>query len=303
MITMEKAPLQGELLTLESMEKSEIESILYEAEQFSEGKFWKATQDVFVANLFFEPSTRTRFSFEIAEKSLGLHVLAFSEQGSSVEKGESLLDTVKTFEAIGANILVIRHPHNNYYNDIREQLSIPIINAGDGSGHHPTQSLLDLLTIKQQFQSFAGLNVVISGDLRHSRVARSNAEVLTRFGANIKIAGPKDWLAGYPYEHVDLDDVIHEVDVLMLLRIQHERHKEAMPYTKDEYHEMFGLTIEREKRLKKDAIFLHPGPVNRGVELADELVDSKHSRIFQQMQNGVAIRKAVMKRAIEKGGF
>ncbi len=303
MMTLEHSALEGELLTLEALGSEEIEAILHEGERFAKGERWQVERDLFVANLFYEPSTRTRFSFEIAEKSLGLHVLAFSEQGSSVVKGETLLDTAKTFEAIGANVLVIRHPENDYYQEIREQLSIPIINAGDGSGHHPTQSLLDLLTIKQEFGTFTGLNVVITGDLRHSRVARSNANVLTRLGANIKIAGPKEWLAGYDYEHVTLDDVLSETDVLMLLRIQHERHDGNMIISKEDYHREYGLTLEREQRMKETAIYLHPGPVNRGVELASELVEGRRSRIFKQMSNGVAIRKAVMKRVIKKGGM
>lgn len=302
MITVAKQrALSGELLTLESMSTNEISAILQEAERFTQGKSWRTEKDVFVANLFFEPSTRTRYSFEVAERMLGLHVLSFTEESSSVQKGESLLDTVKTFEAIGANVLVIRHPENEFYQDIRQHLSIPIINGGDGSGHHPTQSLLDLLTIEQEFTMFSGLNVVIAGDLRHSRVARSNADVLTRLGAKVRVAGPKEWLAGYDsiYEHVTLDEALPQADVVMLLRIQHERHDGEMTWSKEEYHHQYGLTIEREGRMKRDAIILHPAPVNRGVELASELVECKRSRIFKQMKNGVAIRKAVIKRALE----
>ncbi|WP_035662643.1 aspartate carbamoyltransferase catalytic subunit [Halalkalibacter akibai] len=292
--------IKGELLTLETMSTVEISTILQEAEQFANGKQWSPNTNLVVANLFFEPSTRTRYSFEVAEKLLGIHVLSFSEESSSVQKGESLLDTVKTFEAIGANALVIRHPENEYYKHIREELNIPIINGGDGSGHHPTQSLLDLLTIKQEFTSFKGLNVVIVGDLRHSRVARSNADVLKRLGAKVKIAGPKPWMAGFDsqYEHIDMDQAVAESDVVMLLRIQHERHEGTMQFTKEEYHQQFGLTIEREKHMKNEAIILHPAPVNRDVELASELVECERSRIFKQMKNGVSVRKAVIKRAL-----
>ncbi|WP_227935747.1 aspartate carbamoyltransferase catalytic subunit [Alkalihalobacillus deserti] len=296
----EQKASRGELLTLETMSTVEISTILQEAEHFAQGKQWKSEKDLFIANLFFEPSTRTRYSFEVAEKLLGLHVLSFSEENSSVQKGESLLDTVKSFEAIGANALVIRHPENDYFKFIRDKISIPIINGGDGSGHHPTQSLLDLLTIQQEFNSFAGLNVVIAGDLRHSRVARSNAEVLTRLGAKVKITGPKEWMAGFntAYDHVSLDDTLPESDVVMLLRIQHERHEGSMQWSKEGYHKQYGLTIEREKRMKKEAIILHPAPVNRGVELASELVECDRSRIFKQMKNGVAVRRAVVKRAL-----
>ncbi|MDT8859096.1 aspartate carbamoyltransferase catalytic subunit [Alkalihalobacillus sp. MEB130] len=294
--------IRGELLTLETMSTVEIATILEEAGRFAEGKEWRPNKELFIANLFFEPSTRTRYSFEVAEKMLGLHVLSFSEESSSVQKGESLLDTVKTFEAIGANALVIRHPENDYYQHIREQISIPIINGGDGSGHHPTQSLLDLLTIQQEFSTFSGLNIMIAGDLRHSRVARSNADVLTRLGANVKIAGPKEWMAGYDqaYQYVDFDSELPKVDVVMLLRIQHERHDGKMEFTKESYHNQYGLTIEREKRMKSNAIILHPAPVNRGVELASELVECEKSRIFKQMKNGVAVRKAVVKRALDQ---
>jgi aspartate carbamoyltransferase catalytic subunit len=302
MTVTEQRAIRGELLTLETMSAVEISSVLQEAAQFAIGKVWRPKKELFIANLFFEPSTRTRYSFEVAEKTVGLHVLSFSEESSSVQKGESLLDTVKTFEAIGANALVIRHPENDYYQHIREQLQIPIINAGDGSGHHPTQSLLDLLTIQQEFSSFSGLNIIIAGDLRHSRVARSNADVLTRLGAKVKIAGPKEWMAGYEqsYQYVNLDDELPKTDVVMLLRIQHERHDGKMEWSKESYHQQFGLTIEREKRMKSNAIILHPAPVNRGVELASELVECTRSRIFKQMRNGVAVRKAVVKRALEQ---
>ncbi|WP_052144912.1 aspartate carbamoyltransferase catalytic subunit [Halalkalibacter okhensis] len=300
-LTDQKA-IRGELLTLETMSTVEIANILEEAAQFANGEIWRPKKELFIANLFFEPSTRTRYSFEVAEKSLGLHVLSFSEESSSVQKGESLLDTVKTFEAIGANALVIRHPENDYYQHIREQISIPIINGGDGSGHHPTQSLLDLLTIQQEFSTFSGLNIIIAGDLRHSRVARSNADVLTRLGANVKIAGPREWMAGYEhsYQYVSLDEELPKADVVMLLRIQHERHDGQMEFSKERYHKQFGLTIEREKQMKEKAIILHPAPVNRDVELASELVECEKSRIFKQMKNGVAVRKAVVKRALNQ---
>nr|WP_062048800.1 aspartate carbamoyltransferase catalytic subunit [Bacillus sp. JCM 19034] len=297
---MELQQQRGDLLTLDVMSTNEILQLLSESEQFASGYEWQVNKPIVAANLFFEPSTRTRYSFEIAEKLLGFHVLSFSEETSSVQKGETLLDTVKTFESIGANLLVVRHPENEYYEQIKDHISIPIINGGDGSGHHPTQSLLDLLTIQQEFQTFKGLNIVIAGDLRHSRVARSNAAALSRLGANVKIAGPHAWMEGYThlYEHVDLDSFMPDADVVMLLRIQHERHDQTMSFSKEEYHQNYGMTIERVSFLKANAIILHPGPVNRNVELADELVESKHSRIFKQIQNGVAVRKAVLKRAI-----
>ncbi|WP_285890139.1 aspartate carbamoyltransferase catalytic subunit [Halalkalibacter oceani] len=301
-VKMNEPQLRQELLSLDLLPVSEITTLLEEAETFSYGKSWRGETEQFVANLFFEPSTRTRYSFEVAEKKLGLEVLSFDAKHSSVQKGETLLDTVKTFEAIGVEAVVIRHPENEYYHDLREHVSIPIINAGDGSGHHPTQSLLDLLTIQQEFGQFAGLTVVIAGDLRHSRVARSNARALKRLGADVRIAGPAEWMAGFTdeYDHLPFDEALGQADVMMLLRIQHERHGGGMRWSKEEYHRQYGLTLERETRMKKEAIILHPGPVNRDVELASELVEAKRSRIFKQMKNGVAVRQAVLKRALTR---
>ncbi|WP_088105025.1 aspartate carbamoyltransferase catalytic subunit [Halalkalibacter urbisdiaboli] len=289
------------LHTVTELSTVEVEELLQEAVEFASGKEWVANKKVFVANLFFEPSTRTRFSFEVAEKKLGLEVLNFDGGTSSVQKGETLYDTVKTLEAIGANALVIRHPQERFYETISSNLQIPIINAGDGCGQHPTQSLLDLLTIKQEFLSFSGLNVVIAGDLHHSRVARSSAEVLTRLGANVMITGPKVWMNGYDklYQYVTIDEAVEKADVLMLLRIQHERHDGVMSWTKEAYHQEFGLTIGREQQMKERAIILHPAPVNRDVEIASELVECRRSRIFKQMTNGVAVRMAVLKRALQ----
>ena len=168
------------LLTLAELSVDEVLAILHEAERFANGETWKVNKQTFVANLFFEPSTRTKCSFEIAERKLGLEVIPFDADMSSVQKGETLYDTIRTLQAIGVEAVVIRHPSDHYFEPLRHTIDIPIINAGDGCGHHPTQSLLDLLTIRQQFGTFIGLNVAIVGDIRHSRVARSNAEILTR---------------------------------------------------------------------------------------------------------------------------
>jgi aspartate carbamoyltransferase catalytic subunit len=184
------------------------------------------------------------------------------------------------------------------------KINIPVINAGDGCGNHPTQSLLDLLTIQQEFTSFEGLKVSIIGDIRHSRVARSNADALTRLGAKVVFSGPKEWfdenfLKNADYE--EIDSAIETSDVVMLLRIQYERHGEnAMEMDKQEYHQTYGLTIEREKRMKTGSIIMHPAPVNRNVEIADEIVECDRSRIFKQMQNGVFVRMAVLKRSLQK---
>lgn len=289
------------VLTMPMLETAEIHRILTDAQAFLNGDKWSPNRETFVANLFFEPSTRTKFSFEVAEQKLGLKVLNFEAENSSVKKGETLYDTVKTLEAIGTNIVVIRHEQDHYFDELVGKINIPIINGGDGCGHHPTQSLLDLLTIKQEFGSFEGLKIVIVGDIRHSRVARSNAEVLHRLGASVWFSGPRQWIdETIPYgQFIDIDDAVEMADVMMMLRIQHERHAVKMVSTSDSYHNQYGLTVEREKRMKKDSIIMHPAPVNRDVEIASELVECPRSRIFKQMTNGVAVRMAVLKRAIE----
>jgi aspartate carbamoyltransferase catalytic subunit len=290
------------LLTLSQLSLDEVLSILEEANAFAKGKKWTVSEPTFVANLFFEPSTRTKCSFEVAERRLGLQPIQFDVETSSVQKGETLYDTARTLESIGVRALVIRHPHDRYFESL-QSISIPIINAGDGCGHHPTQSLLDLMTIRQEFETFVGLTVAIVGDIRHSRVARSNAEVLTRLGATVLFSSPDEWKdEANPYgTYVDLDTAIRKADVVMLLRIQHERHGEKMGLTKEQYHERYGLTIERAKRMKEGSIILHPAPVNRDVEIASSLVECERSRIFKQMENGVYVRMAVLKRALEGG--
>lgn len=288
------------LLTMSELSEKEISEILKDAEDFVNGKERKTTEQTFVANLFFENSTRTRFSFEVAEKRLGLDVLNFSADSSSVQKGETLYDTIRTLESIGTKAVVIRHGKDRYFDELTDKVNIPILNAGDGCGNHPTQCLLDLLTIKQEFGSFEGLKIAIVGDIRHSRVARSNAEALTKLGATIYFASPEEWKdeTNTFGTYKNLDELVSEVDVMMLLRVQHERHDHYETDIMKEYHERHGLTIEREKRMKQGSIIMHPAPVNRDVEIASELVECKRSRIFKQMENGVYVRMAVLKRAL-----
>ncbi len=292
------------LLTMMDLNAEEIMVILNEAQQFSEGGVWMPEEKKFVANLFFEPSTRTRFSFEVAEKKLGLEVLNFEAESSSVQKGETLYDTVQTMAAIGAEAAVIRHPRDSYFEDLAGKVDIPIINAGDGCGNHPTQSLLDLLTIYQEFNRFAGLDIVIAGDIRHSRVARSNEQILKRLGANVYFCAPEPWQShvSAPGQYISMDEAAEKADVMMLLRIQHERHQLRAVQSAEDYHRQYGLTAERAKRMKPESIIMHPAPVNRGVEIADDLVESGQSRIFKQMKNGVFIRMAVLKRALQTKG-
>ncbi len=289
------------LLTTNELKVEEINQILADANSFKAGRKWNPEGQMFTANLFFEPSTRTKSSFEVAERRLGLEVIPFEVQTSSVQKGETLYDTVKTLESIGVKAMVIRHEQDRYFDELVEKVNIPIINGGDGCGHHPTQSLLDLLTIQQEFSGFKGLNISIIGDIRHSRVARSNADVLTRLGANITFSGPPEWFdvqSGIS-RYKPIERAILEADVVMLLRVQHERHQQKSSYTANEYHQQFGLTIEREKMMKPGSIIMHPAPVNRNVEIADSLVECQRSRIFKQMENGVYVRMAAIKRSIE----
>ena len=275
----------------------EIKEILERANRYASGEELPKLEGKVVANLFFEPSTRTQYSFMMAEQKLGLQMMDFTAETSSVQKGETLYDTVKTFEAIGVDGVVIRHPQNNYFEELIPHLNIPIFNGGDGSGNHPTQSLLDLLTIYQEYGKFEGLKIAIVGDIAHSRVAHTNIEVMNRLGMEVHLVAPDQFQEeGYQWEN--LDDVLEEMDIIMLLRVQHERHDGGMQLTKEEYHAQYGLTLEREKRMKEGAIIMHPAPFNRGVEIADDVVECKRSRIFKQMSNGVFVRMSVLVHAL-----
>ncbi|MHC0037235.1 aspartate carbamoyltransferase catalytic subunit [Pseudoneobacillus sp. C159] len=289
------------LLTTSELSVSDMVEILQSADRFARGETWNSERQYFVANLFFEASTRTKCSFEVAERKLGLSVIPFETSTSSVVKGETLYDTVKTLESIGINAVIIRHQQENYFNELLGNINIPIINGGDGCGHHPTQSLLDLYTIKQEFGSFEGLKVAIIGDIKHSRVARSNADALVRLGARVVTSGPDHWfdkemMRECPFE--PMDDAIANSDVVMLLRVQQERHSAMQGFSVEDYHQKYGLTIKREKMMKPTSIIMHPAPVNRDIEIANELVECPRSRIFKQMENGVYVRMAVLKRAL-----
>lgn len=292
------------LLTMNELTNKEINQIISQAQAFSEGQTWLPPAHVAVANLFFEPSTRTKSSFEMAERRLGLHVIPFEAGTSSILKGETLYDTAKTLESIGVKALVIRHNRDHFYDELSDYLSIPIINAGDGCGNHPTQSLLDLMTIYQEFNRFEGLTVAIIGDIKHSRVARSNAEALTQLGAKVIFSGPPEWFDTGNGAYENIEKAVETADVVMLLRIQHERHSDKEQKSAHEYLQAYGLTKERERRMKKQAIIMHPAPINRGVEIDSDLVECERSRIFKQMENGVYIRMAVLKKVLGevKGG-
>ncbi|AQP52835.1 aspartate carbamoyltransferase [Vagococcus penaei] len=293
------------LLTAESLSDQEVMGLIKRAQEFKKGaRSNLPNEQFFVANLFFENSTRTHKSFEVAEKKLNLDVIEFDAKTSSVSKGESLYDTVLTMSAIGVQACVIRHSQENYYNDLIQSKTITtsIINGGDGSGNHPTQCLLDLLTIYEEFGYFDQLNIAICGDLSHSRVANSNMKMLKRLGANLFFCGPSEWY-NKKYEaygtYATIDELVGKVDVMMMLRVQHERHDSDEGFSKETYHREYGLTNERAKKMLEHAIIMHPAPVNRDVELADELVESYQSRITQQMTNGVFMRMAILEAILD----
>lgn len=281
------------LLSMEHLSNEEIMMILNRAQHFEIGEKPVLPREFHVANLFFEPSTRTKTSFEMAERRLGCTVIPFDAEFSSTSKGETLYDTVKTLEMIGIDAVVIRDKEDEYYNELLEGIGCAIINAGDGAGQHPSQSLLDLYTIQKEFGRFKGLNITIVGDISHSRVAKSNATALTRLGANVRFLCPPAWAGNFEAAH-SWDEVLEDSDVIMLLRIQHERHSVSKNFSKESYHAEYGLTIEREQRMKERAIIMHPAPVNRDVEIADGLVECSRSRIFEQVRNGVFTRMAIL---------
>ena len=293
------------MIKLSRVSTDSIEKILKEAQAFSEGKISKIEGDVFAANLFFENSTRTKTSFEVAEKKLGLQVIDFEADKSSIAKGETLLDTIKTLEAIGVEVAAIRHSETRYYDALKDT-KLSIVNAGDGTGHHPSQAILDAMTIIQEFGKIEGLKIGIVGDVKHSRVANSDAGLFRRLGAKVYFSGPEFWfdegmLVNGTY--MQFDDLVKEVDVLILLRIQHERHEKSFNFKSEDYLKKFGLTKEREAKMKPTSIIMHPAPINRGVEIDSELVECQRSRIFKQMQNGVFARMAILKYDLENRGF
>jgi aspartate carbamoyltransferase catalytic subunit len=295
-----------DLLGIEHLTSDEISLILDTAEGFKEVierpvKKVPALRGQLVINLFMEASTRTRVSFEIAEKRLSADTLNFAASGSSVEKGETLIDTAENLVAMHPEMIVIRHKHPGAAKMLADRLpNVSIINAGDGAHEHPTQALLDAFTIRERLGRLSGVNVSIIGDIAHSRVVRSNIHLLTKMGASVTLGAPPSLMPaevermGVRAVH-SLDEAIAGADVIMMLRIQLERGgKLAFPSLR-EYYNTFGLTRERLRRAKKDAIVMHPGPMNRGVEIASEVADDpQRSVILEQVTNGVAVRMAVL---------
>lgn len=288
------------LLAIEGMPRAEIEALLARAKGFREGRnSERRLSGKVVANLFFEPSTRTRSSFEIAAAALGAHVLNWTVAGSSASKGESLLDTVRNLAAMGPAVLVVRHPSSGAAELVARAVKCAVINAGDGQHEHPSQGLLDAFTLLRRWGALRGKKVAIIGDVLHSRVARSNLYCLRTLGVEVVLCGPATLL---PAEvgrlgalvTTELDDALDGADAVMMLRVQRERQTEALFPSEREYHRRWGLTADRARALKAGALVLHPGPVNRGLELAPEVADGLQSVILEQVENGVAVRKAIL---------
>lgn len=295
--------MKKDLLSIDDLSADEIYRVLDTAEAMREIgerpiKKVPTLRGKTVVNLFYEPSTRTRTSFEIAEKRLSADTLNIAVQASSVQKGETLADTAMNIEAMSPDMIVIRHSSSGACNLLSRICKSRIINAGDGLHEHPTQALLDAFTIKQHKPSIEGLKVAIVGDLLHSRVLRSNVLLLTKLGAHVFVSGPPT-LVPRGIEQLGVtvatvDEAVRDADVVMMLRIQQERMQGAFFPSLREYYNLFGMTTERVSRAKPDVIIMHPGPMNRGVEIASEVADGPYSVILEQVANGVAVRMAVL---------
>jgi aspartate carbamoyltransferase catalytic subunit len=300
--------MPGGLLGIETLDRVEIETILDRAKSFQPQQTENRKSDMLrgrmIVNLFFEASTRTRTSFEIAAKRLGADAISITASGSSVDKGESLVDTLNTLGAMHPDAIVMRHSASGAPHFLARYLPTPIINAGDGTHEHPTQALLDARTILDRRNSLEGLRVAIIGDIAHSRVARSNMYLLSKFGAEIVLCGPAPLLpaeltqiaSGVTLAH-DIREAIRDADVIMMLRVQFERQDEAAFSTSD-YYRFYGLRLEHMSLAKPDAIVMHPGPINRGREISSEVADSQRSVILNQVENGIAVRMAVLERIL-----
>jgi len=296
------------LLGIEPLDRVEIEAILDRAKSFQPQQTPARKSDrlrgQMIVNLFFEASTRTRTSFEIAAKRLGADAISITASGSSVSKGESLVDTLNTLAAMHPDAIVMRHAASGAPHFLARYLPIPIINAGDGTHEHPTQALLDARTILDRRPTLEGLRVAIIGDIEHSRVARSNMYLLSKFGAHIVLCGPASLLPlelakiapGVSLTH-DIREAILGADVIMMLRVQLERQHEAA-FSASEYFQFYGLRLEHIGLARPDVIVMHPGPINRGREIASEVADSQKSVILTQVENGIAVRMAVLERIL-----
>ena len=293
-----------DLLSMRELTVDEIRLILDTAESMKEVarrdiKKVPALRGKTLINLFYEPSTRTRTSFEIAGKWLSADVINISISSSSVAKGESLKDTGLTLQAMHPDVVVIRHPSAGAAEFLAKRLAASIINAGDGAHEHPSQALLDLFTIREKVGRLEGLKAAIIGDIAHSRVARSNIHGMQKMGMDVRVAGPRTMLPRYIERlgvevFTNLDRAIAEVDVIMMLRLQTERQQAGLFPSLREYSRLFGLTVERLKAAKSNVLIMHPGPINRGVEIASDVADGPYSLILNQVENGLAVRMALL---------
>jgi aspartate carbamoyltransferase catalytic subunit len=304
MVAQSNRPARGSLLSIEHLEDKEILSLLKLARRMNPLKPRPLLRNKRIVLLFYEPSTRTRSSFEIAAKSLGAITTLVQSSGSSIEKGESLLDTGYTLRAVGADAIVIRHPSAGAPHLMAKHLDVPIINAGDGMHEHPSQALLDAFTILKHKKSFKGLQVAIIGDIVHSRVARSACHLLTRLGAKIVLCGPQEFVPDVaatlaPGLRITrhLEEAVRSADVVMLLRVQKER-LAGQKIALQDYIAHYQMTAARLKLAKRDAIVMHPGPIIRGLELTSEVADSPQSVIVDEVRNGVPVRMAILARAL-----
>jgi aspartate carbamoyltransferase catalytic subunit len=300
------------LLTLEALSAEEIDFVLGTADSFKEVstrsvKKVPALRGRVLVNAFFEDSTRTRTSFSLAASRLSADVVDFSEKGSSVSKGETLIDTARTIEAMGVDIIVLRHSAAGAAELLARSVRCHVINAGDGAHEHPTQGLLDLYTLRERFGRIAGLKVAIVGDILNSRVARSNLWGLRKLGAEVILVGPPTLLPrsfetlGARVVH-DFDSVIGDLDAINMLRVQFERIQSSQFPSVREFTHLFGLTPERFARCKKDVFVMHPGPMNRGIEISSDIADGPSSGILTQVTNGLAVRMAVLYLVTHAGG-
>jgi aspartate carbamoyltransferase catalytic subunit len=295
------------LLGLEHLSRDEVVGLLDAAAEFvGVGREVPKRNDLagkVIANIFYEPSTRTRLSFALAARRVGAETLDFSPSGSSTAKGESFIDTAQNIVAMGVDVVVVRHSSSGAPLLLTKNLKgVSVVNAGDGAHEHPTQGLLDIFTIRQRLGRVAGLTVALVGDILHSRVARSNIHGLTKLGAKVIACGPPTLVPsevahfGVEIAH-DLDAILNRCDVLNLLRVQFERQRGAFFPSVGEYAHLFGMNGERLRRAKDDVLILAPGPINRGVEITPDVADCRNSAILDQVNNGLAVRMAVLKRA------
>ena len=292
------------LLGVKFLNKNDLQLIFETADNFKEIinrpiKKVPSLRDITIANLFFENSTRTKLSFELAEKRLSADVLNFSTSQSSVKKGESLIDTVNNILSMKVDMIVIRHSNPGAPHLLSKKVNATIINAGDGAHEHPTQALLDSYSMRQEIGDLNNKNILIVGDIIHSRVALSNIFALQLQGANVKVCGPHTLIPKYLKDfgvkvETDLDKALKWCDVANMLRLQNERMSESYFPSIREYKKYYGLTIDRLQNVNKDVVIMHPGPINRGVEITSEVADSNNSIILDQVENGVAIRMAVI---------